>query len=353
MSVRPPPSDEALLEQLAVRLAAELDFHLTRVEPIDPGRPHNNRLSHLWSHDGREAVLKVYYRDDRHRLDREYTALAFLNSRAVPEVPAALLRDDHLGCAVYSFEQGASRFGPELTLNNVEAIAGFAAALHHIHPDAPGADFRTGVAATFSLADQVTAIRRRLGWFTDYANSATVFAPVRQLCDELDVQVSVERLIDLALRGAPDTDSAVPREAWSLTVGDFAPHNILVRDDGSICVLDFEYSGWDDPVISSGDFLASDSCQGLAPDCVEAYVRTFRDRAGLSPEEIARSRHVAALMEIGWTVVHLSLVVPERFAVKQFADPSFDVDAHLAYQLGSFRRRLARAEHVIPEILAR
>ena len=36
---------------------------------------------------------------------------------------------------------------------------------------------------------------------------------------------------------------------------------------------------------------------------------------------IARSRRVAALMEIAWSVDHLSLVVPERFAVKPSADP--------------------------------
>jgi Ser/Thr protein kinase RdoA (MazF antagonist) len=346
-----PSSDEALLSRLAARLAAELDFHLARVEPIDPGRPHNNRLSHLWSQDGREAVLKIYYRDDRHRLDREYSALHFLNSRGMAEVPLALLRDDHLGCAVYSFEHGTCRFGPELTSEHVEAIAAFAAALHHIHPDTPGAEFRTGVAATFSLADQVAAIRRRLGWFTDFARSAEAFTSVRALCTEIDVQTSIERLIDLVLLDA--TDTVVPREAWSLTMGDLAPHNILVRDDGSIRVLDFEYSGWDDPVISSGDFLASDSCQDLAPECTAAYVRAFRELATLSSEEIARSRRVAALMEISWSVVHLSLVVPERFAVKQFADPAFDLDAHLAHQLACFRRRLARAEHVVPEILAR
>jgi Ser/Thr protein kinase RdoA (MazF antagonist) len=344
-------SNEALLGRLAGRLAAQLDFSAARIEPIYADRPHNNRLWHLWSQDGREAVVKVYYRDDRHRLDREYSALRFLNNCGVTEVPQALLRDDELGCGVYSFERGAHRYGPELTIKHVEAIAAFAAALHHIHPDTPGAEFRTGVSATFSLADQVAAIHRRLGWFTNFAQGPGAFASVRALCSEIDVQGSIDRLIDLALCNA--TDAVVPREAWSLTMGDLAPHNILVRDDGSIRVLDFEYSGWDDPVISSGDFLASDSCQGLAPDREMAYLRAFQELARLSSEEVARSRRVAALMEIGWCVVHLSLVVPERFAVKQFADPAFDRDRHVADQLACFRRRVARAEQIVPEILAR
>jgi hypothetical protein len=346
-----PSCNEALLGRLAVRLAAELDFHLARAEPMDPGRPHNNRLLHLWSHDEREAVVKIYYRDDRHRLDREYSVLRFLNTRGMAELPMALLRDDDLGCAVYSFEDGTCRSGPALTMKQVEAIAAFAAALHHIRPGTPGAGFRASVGATFSLADQVAAIRRRLSWFTSFARNPAAFPSVRALCAEIDVETVIERLIDIVLHGA--TDKIVPREAWSLTSGDLAPHNILVHDDGSIRVLDFEYSGWDDPVISSGDFLASDSCQGLAPECTLAYVSAFRELAGLSDAEIARSRRVAALMEIGWSVVHLSLVVPERFAVKQFADPAFDLDEHVAYQLAGFRRRLARSEHVVLEILAR
>jgi len=43
-------------------------------------------------------------------------------------------------------------------------------------------------------------------------------------------------------------------------------------------------------------------------------IKTQPAYSSLSDEEIARSRHVASLMEIGRSVVNLSLVVLERFA---------------------------------------
>ena len=62
------------------------------------------------------------------------------------QVPEALIRDDEFGFAVYSFELGTSRFGAELTRTQVEAIASFAAALHCIHLETPGAEFTTSLA---------------------------------------------------------------------------------------------------------------------------------------------------------------------------------------------------------------
>ena len=67
---------------------------------------HNNRLEHVWSADGREVVVKTYYQDDRHRLDREFTALVFLRTQGILDLPTPLLRDDEHQFAVYSFEPG-------------------------------------------------------------------------------------------------------------------------------------------------------------------------------------------------------------------------------------------------------
>jgi hypothetical protein len=47
---------------------------------------------------------------------------------------------------------------------------------------------------------------------------------------------------------------------------------------------------------------------------------------------------VAALIEVGWSVVHLSLVVSERLAAKQIADSSFELSAHMATLLASLSR---------------
>jgi hypothetical protein len=72
-----------LLGQVERRLAADLSIRMHRVQVIEPGRSHNNRLFHVWAADGRQAVVKVYFPDDRFRLDREYSAIALLHKLGV------------------------------------------------------------------------------------------------------------------------------------------------------------------------------------------------------------------------------------------------------------------------------
>jgi len=271
---------------LSRRLHSELGFRLAAVSELDPDRPHNNRLLHLVAADGRQAVVKHYFADDRQRLDREYETLISLRTRRMTEVPTPLLRDDAHQFAVYSFEPGTIQAGTALTAPTVRAIAHFAAQLYHIHPDPGVTNLRTAVSATFSLAQQVAGIRRRLAEFHEFASGPQAGSLVRALRCEVAIEDEIERLIRRALAGRSwaAIEHSVPAAHWSLTSGDLAPHNILVRAGGGICVLDFEYSGWDDPAILLADFLSADSARGLSDACRRAFVETFRDLTDPSPD---------------------------------------------------------------------
>jgi len=332
------------------RLADELGFRIGRQEPIQPWQAHNNRLLHLWSTDAREVVVKIYFQDQRQRLQREYTGLSFLRAQGIRELPTPLLLDDGYQFAVYSFESGATRTGAALSLRSLERVAGFAAALHWIHPDTPGSEmFPTSVPATFSLADQVRGIRARLDSFASYASSDAVESSVASLERETELPGRVELLISDVLQDCEDVP--VAREAWSFSTGDLAPHNVLVTPDDDICVVDLEYSGWDDPVIPVADFLSAETSTDLSPDNARAFVKAYAQLAQLSAHEVRRLQRVRALMEVGWVAVHLSLLVPERIAPKRFADPAFDVAKHLSKHAQLASARLVRAERLVPTLL--
>jgi Phosphotransferase enzyme family len=328
------------------RLEADLSFAVVRAEPIEPWQAHNNQLQHVWSADGREAVVKTYYQDDRYRLDREFTALVFLRANGILDLPKPLLRDDEHHFAVYSFEAGATAPGSSLTAGAVARIAEFAAKLHGIGPGTPGAEhFRTSVPATFSLADMARGTRARLAQFM--AHAASINHPSLA---HTDWHAEIETLIGEALRGAEDTP--IPKTDWRFSTADFAPHNILVSDGDRICVVDLEYSGWDDPLMPAADFLAAETSTSLRAACVETFVRTYADCLRLSPRELARLSRMRALMEIGWIAVHLSLLAPERIAPKRFADPAhFDAAAHIARHAALAEARLARAKALLPSLL--
>src|SRR5262245_25602208 len=84
------------------------------------------------------AVEQRYAADRWPRLETEYVTVSALNAGQLAAVPNALLRDDDLSYAVYSFEPGTPPSATELTQVNVEAIAAFIADLHRFTPDDAG-----------------------------------------------------------------------------------------------------------------------------------------------------------------------------------------------------------------------
>jgi len=331
------------LGRLLDRLARERGLAAVDVQPIDPGVAHNNRLYRLQATDGRMAVIKGYFRDDRRRLEREFGALAFLQARGINGVPRPLLRDDPSYAAAYSFEAGASKSGAALTTTELEALAALVGTFRHIRPGQPGATFLPGVAAVFSLADEVAHVRARLAAFQRFASSASVYPIVRDACADGDPAGTIERLLEQAIGDLPQADLAarIPEAAWGFAQGDLAPHNVLVQPDGRVCLVDFEYSGWDDPAAPAAAFLAAESSRGLTAAGAAAFLAAYRDAAALTAADVRRMDRLRLLMQITWAAVHLSLVTPERIAPKRFADPHFDLDRHLAEQLDKLRARLA------------
>jgi hypothetical protein len=68
-----------------------------------------NRLFRLDTLDGPPLLAKLYVVDRWPRLESEFATLRALNAQHLARVPRALLRDDGLSYAVYSFEPGEMR----------------------------------------------------------------------------------------------------------------------------------------------------------------------------------------------------------------------------------------------------
>lgn len=341
-TIRPATLPPALRADLERRLANDLGFRIGLVEGLDPGVAHNNRIFRLHAHDGRVVALKVYLQDGRQRLEREHSVLTYLRHRGSTSVPVPLLRSDAQYFAIYTFEPGETRPASRWTEAHAVAAGRFAAQLHATRPGDSGADFLPAFSATFSYAEQMRGARTRLARFSAYLAAGDVLPEVRALLDTCDPVREVERLLRAATSGltATQLEKRTPPELWRLSTGDFAPHNTLLRDDGSICVLDLEYAGWDEPAALPACFLTAETCLALPPGLQAAFLRTYREAVGLPDACLERLDRVSALMHVSWCAVHLQLTTPELIAKKRFATPTLDVSAHVRDQLAKLRRRL-------------
>jgi Ser/Thr protein kinase RdoA (MazF antagonist) len=348
-----PPYPPHLPESLPARLRDELGFVLAEAVPIDPGVIHNNRLFRLRAAGGRNLVAKVYFRDDRRRLTREFGAFRFLRARGLTSVPVAYFADEAEQYAVYSFEPGRTKPPSELTLDELEAIGRLAADLHRFAPAKVDAGIPRGFAAG-SLAQHADILRTRLATSLDAAAAPDAYEPLRAVVAEIGLPAALERSIAAATAGLTPVEitAPVPEAYLRLNPGDFAPHNVLVRPDGSPCAIDFEYACWEGPTMVPVGFLAAEQSEGLTGAQANAFLHTYHAHRDVPDAAFGRFDRLRILAEASWVLVNLSLMTPTHVARKRFAG-DFDLDVHLADRRRRLERRLAGLEALIDDLFVR
>lgn len=250
---------------------------------------------------------------------------------------------------MYTFEPGDTRTAAAWTEAHAGATGRLAAQLHAVRPGEPGAEFLPAFSATFSYAEQLEGARTRLARFSAYVAGGDVGPEVRALLDTCDPVAEVEHLLRAATRDltADQLEERMPPGLWRLNSGDLAPHNMLLRDDGSVCLLDFEYAGWDEPAALPACFLTAATCLTMPPGLRDTFLRAYRDAVDLPAACLERLDRVSALMHVSWCAVHLQVVTPEIIAKKRFATPALDIAAHVRDQLGKLGHRLEVAEQTL------
>jgi hypothetical protein len=180
------------------------------------------------------------------------------------------------------------------------------------------------------------------------AAAPDAYPTLRAVVGEIDLPAEFERLIAAALGELTAADLAAPVQAEHLRLnpGDFAPHNILIRPDGKLCAIDFEYVCWEDPAALPAGFLVAEQSDGLTSAQVETFLRAYHAHREVPDAAFGRYYRLRILMELSWAVVNLSLMTPAHVARKRFAG-DFDLDTHLMNRRLRLVDRLARAEALI------
>lgn len=346
-----PTVSHALVDDLDHRLRLA-EFWMISAEPIAVRHANNNRLLRLTADDGRRVIAKVYRRDMRRRLDREFTTLAFLRAHGIGRVPTPILRSDEHQYAVYSFEEGTAAAAADLTLAQVEELARFAADLDRVRPGDSGASFEPAWAAIFSVAAVVQEIRRRVAPVAALTDSPEVPDLARDFLAAARPLVEIEALVRAAT--ADLTPAAIvrtrPRAERRLASNDFAPNNVLIRPDGGVCVIDFEYAGWDDPIATPAEFLTHAQSLDLGPERAAAFVETYRAAADRPDEWLTELGRACLLRHILWCAIHLAALDPAYLRRKRFATPDLDATQSAADHIAQFLRRVEIAWQAIANL---
>ncbi len=278
--------------------------------------------------DAGRYLAKAYFNhpaDLRDRLGAEYAFLSYAATLGLKTVPTPVARSsaDHLG--VYEFIDGAKITSDTLQPQHMRSAAQFIAALN-------GTSRRNAVLppaseACFTIEQHLDMVDRRLQRLLDIAGDGDLQRKAQDLVRRL-TDAWRRRRAQIAAAAIPD----LPEDDRCISPSDFGFHNVLLRSDGELCFIDFEYAGWDDPAKLIGDFF----CQPAVPvppayfDEFAATIVSYSARPELLRE---RAHLLLPAFQIKWCCIMLNEFLPAAAQRRQFADPSLSPEQRQRRQL--------------------
>jgi thiamine kinase-like enzyme len=273
-------------------------------------------------------IVKRYYRhagDTRDRLGAEYALLSYAVELGLSVTPKPIGRDAVNKVGIYEFIEGRKLTTDELKESHVMAAAEFVANLNSFGAVPTALPLASD--SCFSLEDYLKSLDSRIGRLINITGETDTDRGAQALACEILAAWAAQR-IKLSSANLPLLNQA----ERCVSPSDFGFHNALLKPDGSISFIDFEYAGWDDPAKMVGDFF----CQPAVPVPFEFFDR-FLARATVSfrhPELLrVRTRLLLPSLRLKWCCIMLAEFLPDTARRRQFADPTHSTEQRKQIQL--------------------
>jgi hypothetical protein len=297
----------------------------------------NNRVYKIDTSAGAFA-LKLYgaaEANKRDRLGHEFEGLRFLTQCGIGSVPGALAIDRTQRCALYEWIAGTRV--TEHGIEDIRQTLDFLQALRSAGSQAGATALPAATEAVFvlsDLAEQIEARLTRLRPATHTEPDLNTFI-TDELLPELDRQLLRLRAWDMEAPLAPNQRILSP--------SDFGFHNALRRPNGSLCFIDFEYFGWDDPVKLAADFLSHPAMNLSDAERVQFHAGVAR-LYGDDDSFLPRLALCLPLYGIRWVLIMLNEFVPQLWARREFSGKGGDREAAKRVQLQKARAKLVSVQ---------
>jgi len=301
-----------------------------------------------------KLLVKKYYKDTIHRLEREYSAFTFLKQSSSDtlrqQVPSVLWVNEQEYYGVYSFEPGFHKSGEQVTENDLRDVMNFIINLQTYRRNEPALHFENALSAAISLNAYIHEVERRIKLFKVAVARGGVAKSVIVQVEKVQAEQKLQKFLgDFRKKYAERTlSAALPAEEARLSPMDFSLFSVLFREAKPPCFVDFEYFGWDDPLHMVADFLQHDRSQGIPRALQEAFIDQYRQQAtGLSESTLQRLPLTLAILGAVWAARHLYFLTDEKIKPrKHAASDYFNLEVYIGEQLKKLEHRINRLEFI-------
>ena len=263
-----------------------------------PGRG-NSRVYRIENQVGRVFALKCYpdlLLDPRPRLRNEINACDLLKS--LKSAPVALAHDEDLNFGLFEWIEGESPGSIEPS--HVDQALTFVEHLKHLSRDTCQ-EFSIASEACLSQGELTFQIEDRLRVLSAIKN------PELKIFLETIVRPLWGNILPESRVRWPDSlfEEELPRSLQTLSSSDFGFHNSLEKRDGSLCFIDHEYFGWDDPIKLMADFLWHPA-MNLSDEHKQRWLHGTFEIFGEDPGLQTRFRAAWPLYGMRWVLILLN-----------------------------------------------
>jgi hypothetical protein len=316
------------LERAVASLLATLERGRAgfRLEPLTVGG--NNRVFTIHC-DGEMLVLKWYFHDaddTRDRLGAEYTFLEHAWNMGLRCIPQPLGKDLSTHLAIYEFVEGHKLVPDQVDEPAMQQAAHFLALLNSQQSRSAGTALSQASEACFSVTDHFAKVEARLAQLNCMSLESDVDRAAATFVSSLTKFWSgtKTRLLDGCHTLGLSPDTVLPVGERCLSPSDFGFHNALVRPDGSLCFIDFEYAGWDDPAKAVGDFFSHPG-MAVPREQFEPFLAKALEPFDKPQRMARRVRLLEPISQVKWCCIILNEFLPTAARRRNFANPIGDV----------------------------
>jgi len=324
-----------LKQQVEVLLnKAGLSPIISSIQPCLNGG--NNRTYRLETGDGVFAV-KQYFRqsgDARDRLASEFAFLSYAKMAAPMMVPICYSKDSDAGLALYEFIEGEPLKETDITESDVTQAISFFQALNNAEIKSQAQELPLASEACFSIQDHLSLVGSRIQSLQQISTETEEDKEAARLVEDLNTcwQTIFREVKAIASSSGDDITAPLHHSSRCISPSDFGFHNALKLANGTICFLDFEYAGWDDPAKMTGDFF-SQLAVPVHADYFDKFVNQVMLPFTRREDLVRRAKLLRSVYQIKWCCIALNIFIPVNLARRRFANPELNVKEMKKMQL--------------------
>jgi len=319
--------------------SGDLEHPIKTIQKVSNGR--NAGVFKIDDTAGSSFKIKLYPPDLQHdRLLSESLACSVINKHKSGLVPSLVKNSKSLNYGIYKWVDGEPFKAHGLA--DIKMSIEFVRMLDSLKTSREFLDAPNASSACFSGEEVENQLRRRLEQFSEVKKKNS----------------NLEKFLDLQFTPAMEKALLIAKQRWpkellfeqlldksdqTLSPSDFGFHNMIKKNDGTICFLDFEYFGWDDPLKLVVD-VSFHPGMSLINEDLKCWVSGALSIYGES--SFKRLRAIWPLYALIWCLIILNEFKPQimhrRLLANTFTSEGFD--DFLDVQLEKAKMHLAKIE---------